>query len=252
MLEGLPQDAPLPKLEDLAKSAGLTKFHFHRSFKKATGCTPREYALSRRESRKGAEGCMTTPAVAREVNPATPALTDDSIDHFPTSSTTPKEVQTPDFDLDFNFDEWLNPGPEDATFPILFEDYATPFSMTDGDLNSIITTTPTCPPPESPSLLPRTIPIHYTTIDTTHGVLLMAFNSSQICKLELCGSIVEAMESLGRSFPIQGWKLVALDDLALPEREVAQRRMAAVVEALEMPFGKTFGVGMMTPPAEVG
>ncbi|EME45564.1 hypothetical protein DOTSEDRAFT_128644, partial [Dothistroma septosporum NZE10] len=43
MLEQLPQDAVLPKLDALAASAGLTKYHFHRCFKKPTGMTPREY-----------------------------------------------------------------------------------------------------------------------------------------------------------------------------------------------------------------
>ncbi|EME84107.1 uncharacterized protein MYCFIDRAFT_135581, partial [Pseudocercospora fijiensis CIRAD86] len=51
LLEDLPEGAPLPKLEVLASEAGLTKYHFHRSFKKATGMTPREYALSRRRAR---------------------------------------------------------------------------------------------------------------------------------------------------------------------------------------------------------
>ncbi|KEQ61333.1 uncharacterized protein M437DRAFT_52153, partial [Aureobasidium melanogenum CBS 110374] len=34
---------PLPKLEDMATLAGLTKFHFHRSFKRVTGLTPKAY-----------------------------------------------------------------------------------------------------------------------------------------------------------------------------------------------------------------
>ncbi|KAI5362054.1 Putative Ada DNA repair, metal-binding, Homeobox-like domain superfamily [Septoria linicola] len=50
MLEGLPQDAQIPSLEVMAKKAGLTKYHFHRSFKKATGFTPREYAVISRSA----------------------------------------------------------------------------------------------------------------------------------------------------------------------------------------------------------
>ncbi|GIZ45603.1 hypothetical protein CKM354_000876200 [Cercospora kikuchii] len=53
-LDALPEDATVPSLEILAKEAGLTKYHFHRSFKKATGFTPREYlGFSRRERTAG-------------------------------------------------------------------------------------------------------------------------------------------------------------------------------------------------------
>ena len=41
----------IPSLDQLAASAGMSKYHFHRLFKKTTGLTPREYAVSRRESR---------------------------------------------------------------------------------------------------------------------------------------------------------------------------------------------------------
>lgn len=42
-LKQLSPDDVLPKLEDLAAMAGLTKYHFHRSFKRYTGYTPRQY-----------------------------------------------------------------------------------------------------------------------------------------------------------------------------------------------------------------
>ncbi|MRS05075.1 helix-turn-helix domain-containing protein, partial [bacterium] len=41
----------IPSLDQLAAIAGMSKFHFHRLFKKTTGLTPREYAISRRETR---------------------------------------------------------------------------------------------------------------------------------------------------------------------------------------------------------
>jgi AraC family transcriptional regulator of adaptative response/methylated-DNA-[protein]-cysteine methyltransferase len=40
-----------PKLEALAASAGLSRFHFHRIFKKATGLTPKAYAQAHRAKR---------------------------------------------------------------------------------------------------------------------------------------------------------------------------------------------------------
>lgn len=246
MLERLPNDAPLPKLDTLAASTGLTKYHFHRCFKKATGLTPREYALSRRGRRAPVSGVHDIRASAVAATP----FADDAVASDSASSNETAEAQIPDFDID----EWLKLGPEDPVFPIFSEDYATPFSMTDGDLNTIVPTPQYDTSPKALVASDDTFAIHYSTIDTTHGVLLMAFNESQICKLELTASIVEAMESLGRSFPIPMWRLVPVDELPAGQRAVAQQQVAAVVDAPEMPFGKTPGVGMgmMTPPAEDG
>jgi AraC family transcriptional regulator, regulatory protein of adaptative response / methylated-DNA-[protein]-cysteine methyltransferase len=41
----------IPDLGALASSAGMSRFHFHRIFKAATGLTPRAYAAARRSSR---------------------------------------------------------------------------------------------------------------------------------------------------------------------------------------------------------
>jgi AraC family transcriptional regulator of adaptative response/methylated-DNA-[protein]-cysteine methyltransferase len=41
----------MPNLADLAAASGMSPFHFHRSFKAATGVTPRAYAAARRSAR---------------------------------------------------------------------------------------------------------------------------------------------------------------------------------------------------------
>jgi len=41
----------LPSLEELARHAGLSTYHFHRLFKAATGVTPRAYAVAQRAKR---------------------------------------------------------------------------------------------------------------------------------------------------------------------------------------------------------
>lgn len=41
----------MPSLDDLARAAGLSRFHFHRVFKQATGLTPKAYATAQRAAR---------------------------------------------------------------------------------------------------------------------------------------------------------------------------------------------------------
>jgi AraC family transcriptional regulator of adaptative response/methylated-DNA-[protein]-cysteine methyltransferase len=41
----------MPRLDELATEAGLSRFHFHRLFKAATGLTPRQYAAAHRAKR---------------------------------------------------------------------------------------------------------------------------------------------------------------------------------------------------------
>ena len=40
-----------PSLDDLASSAGISRFHFHRLFKQCTGLTPKAYADAQRAKR---------------------------------------------------------------------------------------------------------------------------------------------------------------------------------------------------------
>jgi methylphosphotriester-DNA--protein-cysteine methyltransferase len=65
-LDSLPDHAPLPGLERLAREAGLTKHHFHRLFKRETGLTPREYAISRRADNNSE---ATTSSVMTPITP---------------------------------------------------------------------------------------------------------------------------------------------------------------------------------------
>jgi AraC family transcriptional regulator of adaptative response/methylated-DNA-[protein]-cysteine methyltransferase len=55
-----------PTLEDLARHAGLSAFHFHRLFKKATGLTPKEFAAAHRDNRVRqtlSQGATVTEAI---------------------------------------------------------------------------------------------------------------------------------------------------------------------------------------------
>lgn len=51
-IERTPPSGPLPSLETLARVAGLTQNHFHRKFRRATGLTPRAYAMAYLQSKQ--------------------------------------------------------------------------------------------------------------------------------------------------------------------------------------------------------
>ncbi|MEO4040934.1 bifunctional DNA-binding transcriptional regulator/O6-methylguanine-DNA methyltransferase Ada [Hoeflea sp. CAU 1731] len=60
------ESVEIPDLDDLAREAGMSKFHFHRKFKAATGITPKAYAAATRAERmRGnlASGASVTEAI---------------------------------------------------------------------------------------------------------------------------------------------------------------------------------------------
>ncbi|CAK1364457.1 unnamed protein product [Cercospora beticola] len=104
-LESLSEDVAVPSLEYLAQEAGLTKYHFHRSFKKATGFTPREYVgLLRRERTAGSmavtPGAMCVPDLITGTTASPLSLTDD-FDVEPSHSFKLEDL--------FNFDDLVVP-----------------------------------------------------------------------------------------------------------------------------------------------
>lgn len=55
-----------PSLEQLAGSAGMSRYHFHRTFKSITGVTPKAYATAHRVA-KVREGLRQAPSVTRAI-----------------------------------------------------------------------------------------------------------------------------------------------------------------------------------------
>ncbi|NPD17401.1 bifunctional DNA-binding transcriptional regulator/O6-methylguanine-DNA methyltransferase Ada [Xinfangfangia sp. D13-10-4-6] len=53
----------LPKLEELARKIGMSPFHFHRQFRKITGLTPRQWAVTHRTRKLRAELADPTESV---------------------------------------------------------------------------------------------------------------------------------------------------------------------------------------------
>ena len=83
VLDSLPENAPLPGLERLAKEAGLTKHHFHRLFKRETGMTPRQYALSNQKAKSEASPSTAgTPITPFMSDLATPDMNDEQFSNL--------------------------------------------------------------------------------------------------------------------------------------------------------------------------
>ena len=64
--ERIEQAEEAPKLADLAASAGLSPYHFHRVFKTITGVTPKAYAAETR-ARRAADGLRTAETVTEAI-----------------------------------------------------------------------------------------------------------------------------------------------------------------------------------------
>jgi methylphosphotriester-DNA--protein-cysteine methyltransferase len=84
--------------------------------------------------------------------------------------------------------------------------------------------------------------IYYHIIETTFGLLLVAFQNIQICKIELGTSESELLESLELAFPPL-YHLHSPIELASEEEAASfQQQINAVVEALEQPSGKVLDI----------
>lgn len=230
LLENLPEHAPLPKLEDLASDAGLTKYHFHRCFKKATGLTPREYALSKRRLRYPPTS-STNAVTTGDSNISTPSL-DPDVTLSPDTNDAFDATQTPDFDLG----GWDLEGVND---PFLYDDSIFRFGSADDNLNPDISNA------ELHDMFlkdvgntPSSIPVYFSTVETTHGALLMAFVDGQVCKMELTTSVMEAMASLQAAFPAPSFVLIPAEQLEAQQRNPLLQQVNAIVAALEHPVGK--------------
>lgn len=187
-----------PRLDTLAKAAGLTKSHFHRLFKKETGLTPREYALSCRK----------------------PNISNFDLDHLSdTTSNTPSTSEifscsTSTLDgtnESYDWDVFMEEIPVSETTKVGFDE-------TDENIWEL-----------------DKIPVSYTIRQTLHGALLVAFKDAQICRLELGETEAELLTHLEEGYP--GW-LYTYSPIAGDNTETMNQRVASIVEALERPTGK--------------
>jgi methylphosphotriester-DNA--protein-cysteine methyltransferase len=84
--------------------------------------------------------------------------------------------------------------------------------------------------------------IFYNIIETTFGLLLVAFQNGQVCKIELGNSEMELLESLELAFPPLYHLHSPMELASAAEAAAFQQQTDAVVEALEQPSGKVLDV----------
>ncbi len=202
MMDSRSEESP-PKLDELAKHAGLTKFHFHRSFKRAMGVTPREFMLLSRNESDTSSSTQSPKA-------------DTSSSHTPLESIC-DDVTTPptmDFNTSIQHDAKSHSPVDEATR---------------GGSQSQMS----CLQPEES----RPWIVSYTTIQTTFGVLLVAFLDGQLCKLDLSSTLADALSELRLAFAEPLFAHIPIDATCDSGRAL-QDTADALHEALERPSGK--------------
>ena len=231
VLRALPKGAPVPGLEALAREVGLTKFHFHRLFRREVGCTPREFAAGCRKGNGGGDGeapgsvMESASSVEDGLSPVTP---------FTNQSEAPVQIA----------DEDPTAAAEDVDWSSLVNDQdlygfdLIGYSLGDGLVKDL-----------APANVDVLI-IYFSIVETTYGNLLVAFRGDQVCKLELGSSEAELMASLEASFSSM-YYIHSHVSLAIETDAVTyQQRIDAVVDALEFPTGKMLDVPLALEASE--
>ena len=86
--------------------------------------------------------------------------------------------------------------------------------------------------------------IYYSIIESTFGLLLVAFNELKVVRLELGASeeeLLDALESVSASY---GYLQVPLELASYQDRALLQLQITAIVDALERPTGKLLNMSL--------
>ena len=93
--------------------------------------------------------------------------------------------------------------------------------------------------------------VYYTVIETTFGLLLVAFQDRHICKLELGTTEIELLQSLELCFPSLSHLHSPVESANNDDAFAFQQQVNAVVEALEQPSGKVLDVPLLLSDQDV-
>lgn len=211
------------KLGELAKGAGLTKSHFHRVFKRATGVTPRIYAVNVRAERM-LDGSMAVGAGA-----GTPEL-----EVGGTSVRGSDGVLTPDGPC---LRSGLGAGGELVTAGL----QALPF---DADYEPSVQCAESGLGGSTMHNYAFTKKIEYTIQPWASGFVLIAATKDGICWLEAGNSVAELSLSLAHEFPQANLEILEWSTNAeVGELQIGKHGMfATVMQALVRPTGKVLDV----------
>ncbi|KAG9672358.1 hypothetical protein KCU99_g8571, partial [Aureobasidium melanogenum] len=217
-LRDLEPGQQVPKLEDMAAFAGLTKSHFHRSFKRVMGVTPKAYLemIMRERDTPTVSPFMSTDRNLSDWCESTTmsnfdAEQPDRILRDPCNSTSSSS------DLMVPVLQDFNTSIENTSQPQCRSDHQSESSMTNGH---------------------QLVVVHYAITSTALGTLSVAFSNGDICMLDLCDTAEEALDCLKRSFEPAVYDLVRFSTIAAGHEQL-DKKLNAVVEALERPSGKT-------------
>ena len=97
------------------------------------------------------------------------------------------------------------------------------------------------------SSMQRSDCIYYSIIESTFGLLLVAFNELKVVRLELGASEAELLDALELVFASSGYLQVPLELASHQDRASLQLQTTAVVEALERPTGKLLDISFTCP-----
>ncbi|KAK6441777.1 hypothetical protein LTR95_002001 [Oleoguttula sp. CCFEE 5521] len=208
-IDGLASNQPLPSLDHLARCAGLTKHHFHRSFKRAMGVTPREYLLRKRNAGSTSDSYQASATDSSSAGTPWPlSETSDNGFALDTSDSYVKEL----------YPDWLN------TLDIGTDTCA--LSVQGENLGFAA---------QQPA------DVFYAIRQTTLGLLSIAFLHGQVHKIELCDSLSDAISELNHTFTFPAYTLNCLDtSQSKDSAESASLGTKAdeVVHAMEQPSGR--------------
>lgn len=216
---------PVPSLDDMAKHAGLSKHHFHRSFKRLVGVTPKAYLSAIRRD----VDAPADPSVSLMDPVASGMETRTAVSEICEHSTTP------------------SPGPRfEGNLSSKGTGTATTLSADSYNPGISIAGTLSCDegsrlPFRRTSTQPQPVAVHYMTAETTFGHLSVAFINSDIYMLDLSTTLNESLDELSICFKEPFYALTPVNTAGAsvyPCSEILFTKFTAVVEALERPSGR--------------
>ena len=205
LIDHLPANAPPPSLDDMAKGVGLTKHHFHRTFKRVTGVTPKAYVTAKRSLWRGSALESSDGSLSSATEQSTPRSFND-LDASP-------RVE----DL---FDELIEQS--NLLPPISVDKLAEPLGVL-ADTDTAYTELQG--------------PLFYNTTQTRVGTLLVAMRAGEICTIELQSTVEDLTTGLLLSSNGDATDLSHMDQASGNEAALLSAYTSVVAKAVEEPQG---------------